>query len=325
VTGSQAEQKITSAIDYVTTNDQFKIYFANGNGETVPATFSKKLTDQNYTVDNVNLMTKDLPKEATMLFMFSPKRDYTVDEIAKLDKFMQNGGQLLVFIPPAMDDTYTNLRGFLNEWGLDFTDDYVVDLDVNHYTNQIGNTVLTLPDYVTHDITQDLISGNLHTALYSTRSVKVLVNKTSGITTSELLKSSDKSYARTNYRENTDLAVKAKTDVDGPFALAAVASKPDYTKNKVARVLLVGSDMMLNEDQISAVEAYGLANETFVINAANWMQDKKENVSIPAKSMTADYVTLDASHARALAYMAIAIPIIVLIIGFVIWFRRRHL
>jgi len=324
VTGSQAEQKITSAIDYVTSNDQFTAYFANGNGEGALKTFAEKMKNENYTVENINLLSKNLPDSATMLFLFAPTKDYTLDEITKLDKFMQNGGQLLVFMPPALEGTYPNLRAFLNEWGLDFEDDYVVETDQSHYTS-VGGTSLSLPDYVTHDITQSLIDSRLKTPIYGSRSVKILVNKTSGLTTSELLRTSNSSFARADYRKNTDVSTKLKTDVDGPFTVAAVASKPDYTKNKVGRVLLVGSDLLLSDENITTVESFGYSDATFAINAANWMQDKKVNLTIAAKSLSADYVTIDAGQKRILMYTAIAIPILVLVAGFIIWFRRRHL
>ena len=324
VSGTQAEQKITSAIDYVTSDSHFEVYFANGNGEESTTSLANKFQNENYTVSNVNLLTSDLKSDAKLLVLFAPSRDYTPEEISKLDKFMANGGQLQVYLPPATNDAFSNLKSFLNEWGLDFNDDYVVE--GNNNLAQIGSTVVSLPNYVTHDITKNLISSKLYTAVKSARSIKVLVNQTSGLTTNELIQSSDSSYSRTNYRENTDLYTKASGDVNGPFTIAAVASKPDYNKNTVARVILVGSDLMLNNTDMQVLDYYPtLANADFAVNAANWMQNKEENVSIRSKSMDYEYITLQGKDARILMGISISLPVIALIVGFIIWFRRRHL
>lgn len=324
ISGSQAEQKITSAIDYVTSDDHFEIYFADGNGEESITQLSAKFKNENYTVSTVNLLTKELDPNAKLLVLFAPTRDYTTDEITKLDKFMDNGGQLQVYLPPATDDKFVNLKSFLKEWGLDFNDDFVVE-NTNNMA-QVGQNIVSLPNYVTHDITKNLISSKLYTAYKSARSIKVLVNQTSGITTSELLQSSKEAYARTDYRTNTDLYTKSKTDTSGPFTIAAVASKPNYDKNVVSRVFLVGSDLMLNDTDMKLVDQYpSLANVEFAVNAANWMQNKEDNVSIRTKSLDYETIVLDNTNARILMGIAISLPIIVLIVGFIIWFKRRHL
>ena len=100
-TGLQVEQKITSAINYVTSNEDFIVYFSSGNGETVPNSFASTLRSENFTVNELDLLTADIPENAKMLVIFSPKRDFSVEEITKLDTFMANGGQLQIYLPPA--------------------------------------------------------------------------------------------------------------------------------------------------------------------------------------------------------------------------------
>ena len=125
--------------------------------------------------------------------------------------------------------------------------------------------------------------------------------------------------------EDSDLYTKKDTDVDGPFALAAVAEKPlDATSGKTARIMLFGNDFLMGSNSTIG-DLLGFANNNMVLNAANWMQDKKDSIAIKSKTYMTDYITLDAQNASILAWMSIIIPIIILVVGFVIWLRRRHL
>ena len=260
-----------------------------------------------------------------MLVIFSPKRDFSVEEIAKLDAFMANGGQLQIYLPPAAGSDFANLKGFLNEWGLDFEDDIVVDTGKQNSLTIPGLGSLLIPNLENHTITNSISSASLRVATDFSRSVKTILNETAGLTTSVLLETSEESYSRADYLEDSDLYTKKDTDVDGPFALAAVAEKPlDATSGKTARIMLFGNDFLMGSNSTIG-DLLGFANNNMVLNAANWMQDKKDSIAIKSKTYMTDYITLDAQNASILAWMSIIIPIIILVVGFVIWLRRRHL
>ena len=131
----------------------------------------------------------------------------------------------------------------------------------------------------------------------SSRSVKTILNETAGLTTSVLLETSEESYSRADYLEDSDLYTKKDTDVDGPFALAAVAEKPlDATSGKTARIMLFGNDFLMGSNSTIG-DLLGFANNNMVLNAANWMQDKKDSIAIKSKTYMTDYITLDAQNA----------------------------
>ena len=76
------EGQFTSAVNYVTSDSQKKIYYTTGHGE---ATFSSSVTDllekNNMTQEELNLlMTGEIPEDCDLLFMYSPATDITEDE-----------------------------------------------------------------------------------------------------------------------------------------------------------------------------------------------------------------------------------------------------
>lgn len=48
----------------------------------------------NYNFNSVSLLTGTIPDDTDMVLIACPSVDYTVDEIAKLDAFLDNNGQL---------------------------------------------------------------------------------------------------------------------------------------------------------------------------------------------------------------------------------------
>ena len=66
-TSFDGEGAITSAIDYVTTDDLPQLYVLEGHGESeLPSTFSDQLEKENYEVNTLSLLTVDeIPRKRT--------------------------------------------------------------------------------------------------------------------------------------------------------------------------------------------------------------------------------------------------------------------
>jgi hypothetical protein len=67
-------------------------------------------------------------------------------------------------------------------------------------------------------------------------------------------------------------------------------------------------------------------NEQLILESLNWLVDTEENtsVSIPSKSLTVSYLTLTAYDASFWKICVIGlIPGAFLVVGFMIWLKRR--
>lgn len=90
-----------------------------------------------------------------------------------------------------------------------------------------------------------------------------------------------------------------------------------------SQIVWVSSGGLLDESSNSRVSG---GNLDFFLNALNWMCDAEESdLSIHAKALTQDYLTMDSGTASTLSILMIgAIPAAYLAIGITIWFRRKR-
>ena len=110
VTGFDGEGAITSAIDYVVTEDLPQLYVLEGHGEgDLPTTFAESLEKENVVLNTISLLTVDeIPEDADALMIYAPQSDISEAEITMLKDYTANGGKLLVIAGPVPDADFTN-------------------------------------------------------------------------------------------------------------------------------------------------------------------------------------------------------------------------
>ena len=84
--------------------------------------------------------------------------------------------------------------------------------------------------------------------------------------------------------------------------------------------------MLLTIDEITLTNNYGLANYDYFMNLTNFMIGNEESFTVDEKTLVNNVITLsDLGQKIIFAFVVIIIPITVLIIGLVIWIKRRNL
>ncbi len=134
------------------------------------------LSDAGYKIDDIDLKNEEIPEDCRLLVIFDPKDDFLVkdgttktdvDEIEKIDKFLDETNSMMVFVSPDTP-VLKNLEEYLAEWGIKFdrhtdaagtTHPYMIKDSENSLTSN-GFTVVA--DYVTNNpvssITKDMRS-----------------------------------------------------------------------------------------------------------------------------------------------------------------------
>ena len=160
-TSFDGEGAITSAIDYVVTEDLPQLYVLEGHGEQeLPATFSDQIEKENIEVNTLSLLTVDeIPEEADCIMIYAPSSDISTEEKDMLAQYTQNGGKLLVVAGPVEDGSLDNLYSLLTDYGVEPCEGIVVESDREHYTLQ---PYVLLPDMASSDITDSLIDEHYY-------------------------------------------------------------------------------------------------------------------------------------------------------------------
>ena len=309
------EGQITSAIDYVVSDELPKIYLLSGHGEAALSdTFSNELTRSNYeTVEDFSLLNVDeIPEDCDTILINAPTSDISDEELTMLRDYVQGGGKLLVLSGPQKDAELTNLDALLADYDVTVNDGVVVDNDREHYA--FTAPYVLMPDIESSDITDPLTEESSHVIVPIAQGLTVGSNSsvTALLTTSDEAFSKAAGYAMTTYE-------KEDGDTDGPFTLAV--SITDSTAE--GKIVWVASDYLLDDTYNSYSSG---ANLDLVMNGLSWMIGKNDAVSIRAKSLNNSYLTISSSAATVLKVVMIGvIPACFLLLGIDEVLRRRKM
>ena len=214
-TSFDGEGAITSAIDYVVSEELPQVYILEGHGEAdLPASFQEQLKKENMETNTLSLLTVDaIPEDADCVMIYAPESDISQEEKDLLADYAADGGKLFVVAGPVQDGILENLYDLLVDYGVEANEGIVVEGDREHYSFQ-GPAVL-LPDVTSDTITDSLIDENYYPIIPISLGLTVTENTGGGAVT-ELLTTSYTSYSKLAGYSMTDYE-KEDGDIDGPF------------------------------------------------------------------------------------------------------------
>ncbi len=307
-----AEQKFTSALMYVANDALVKVGIVQGHNEITFSEYdSVVLEPENYDAVEVNLITGSIPEDVNTLIIPAPQRDFTPDEINALDSFFDRGGKVQLIMDFVAEPLPT-LEAYLAEWGVTMYNGFVVEQDSNKFVNQ---PTLVVPEILSTDMTDAILERNLSMVYPQARAMKV--DTVSGVEKTDLVVSSETSFVRTNF-EATELEM-VEGDIAGPAVIATMLSR--YHENGTGKLMIMGGTGIF---QAFSLTAY--ANKDFYYNTMADMTDSKESIYIRPKDVSPNVLAITAQQALILAGITvIVLPLLILIAGFVVWFKRRHL
>lgn len=156
------EGAITSAIDYVISDELPKVYTLEGHGEeSLPSEFQAQIEKENIELASFSLLNTDkIPEDADALLIYAPQSDISEEEATLLEDYLTDGGKLLVIAGPTEDGTLTNLYSVLEAYGVEAADGIVVESDREHYAFQ--QPYILLPDISSSEITDPLLEENYY-------------------------------------------------------------------------------------------------------------------------------------------------------------------
>lgn len=348
-TGYDGEGRVTSAIDYVTSDSLPKMYILEGHNEVeISSTVQDRISRENITTESLSLLTMEsVPEDCDILLINSPQNDLSENEAQMIIDYLDQGGKVFM-TSTYTDNDLTNLDTILAHYGLSRVEGIVVEGDSNYYYPRYPSYLV--PDVESHTITSSLRSDNRYVLLPSAQGISIGDAPRDGITVDELFTTSDAAYSKVNVTTNTTIE-KEEGDIDGPFALGVAVSEPiedsedesasdestadaesasdesdgeteAADEDKEAQLVFVSTVGIL-DDTMNSVVSDG--NYDFFMNALSWMSKETSSVSIAEKSLTYSSLMVNAGSANMWGILLIAVvPLAVLCIGVVVWVRRRR-
>ena len=319
VTSSKAEQSVTSAMVNVTSDEITKVAILTGYDETDYSGLTSMLTSNNFDVQEVNIVTEEIPEDAKLAVIFAPSRDYDQASLKKLDTFLSNGeklGKSLVFVAGPQPDQIPELNSFLEEWGMRVESGVMFEASSDHlFTNT--NVFQSIVDYEDEDYSSAITNKDIPVAVYQSRPIEILKESES---IKVLLQSSE--YSGIYPADAAEGWQPDESDLIGPIPVAAVSTKQVSGVDDVSNVAIFGSVMTFAETFLSSTS---LNNSAYLINVFNTLAEREDTVVIEAKTLGGTTMNIMTNVSIPLGVVfTIVLPLLILATGLVIWIRRRN-
>lgn len=340
-TYSMVDSALTNAINQVTlervpiaaveTGHQEMMSSESGN---ITALYDL-LEENNFEIQEFNSMTEDIPEKAQLLILAAPNTDYTQDELQKFDDYLADEEVELsraIFISCHPTQTeLPNLNTFCEEWGLSV--DYGSMLEETDESHMISSSnTYVLSNYLQGDAeAEDQITfGNneSYDLLLTPAScnVNIVFNSSNSVVTYPLMGTYDSAQKVTVDEEGNT------TEAGGTqqYYTMAMGQKwvQDSDGNTLLRsVVVAGSTTMLVQ---SFLESSTFDNRDYMNDMFLYLTD----YSASSNKVTSARIQTNVSDITATLAMCnflgfwvftIGIPAVLLIVGVVVWLKRRHL
>ena len=307
-----AEGQLTSAVSYVTGDNDTVLYTLENHGE---GTLSTQVTDAiekaNLTLSGGVSLALDggVPEDCSLLISYAPTRDLTADELTLLEDYLAGGGQLLVLLAQT-EESLSNWEALLASYGLTLADGYVAD--PQRFYQQLGSLYAIAPVLSTSSPVTSQFSDSDLTLMLNARGLTQAEELPEDVTVTPFLQTSSSAAAIT----------ADGTQTEGTYLLGAVCEKTDADGNAAGR-LTVFSSASFVDDTVLTLLSNGVNLDVF-LNAVTDGFEEVSNLSIPAKSLEITYNTIRNPGLWSTLFTAV-IPIGVLALGLFAWARRRRL
>ena len=318
-TGFDGEGQIDSAISYVTSDNLPVIYTLEGHGELeLNSSITESLEKANYQIQSLNLLTEeDVPEDAGCLMITSPQADLSEEEADKVISYLENGGKAVIFTDYTSEEI-PNLKKVLENYGVTPDNGVVMEGDTKHYIMQIPYYLV--PEINSTEITADLIEDNRYVLMPVAQSIRIMDSYRDTLDIEPVLSTSERAYIKTNV-ENMQTFEKESGDQEGEFNLGVCVTE-DISDDKQTQLVYYGSSSLLDSTTNQQVSG---GNTEFLLDTLGWMcENDVPVISVDSKSLETSYLTISEYDSGYWSAMTCGvIPVIFLIIGGVIWFKRR--
>jgi hypothetical protein len=322
---STAEQVMTAAILNVTSDEQIRASVLGGYNQGDFSAFLHLLEMNNYVIVHENLMTiPEVDPDADIVFLVTPARDITEQDLRKLDSFLLNNnnyGKTLFYVACATQTPMSqmpNLSAWLAEWGIAIHDSVLFETNPNYRSP--FDPFLFFVDYSANEAALEYSSGiqerdsDLRAASVYSRPILILFSERSARIVNPLLQTSP----------DSGFLIAENQSAPGPHPVLTLSTELRWQGLVPMRshVLTSASYASFDRDFLGEVN---FSNSEYFLNLLNSLAGREDTVRIQDKTFSIATMQMTLAQARALNIVSMyVLPVALLALGVVLWLRRRH-
>ncbi len=329
---SLSEHAISNALLRLSRRDNQQVVFLSGHGErdldgTDNRAYSKlkqKLIAMGFNFQTINLLEKKLPAQTKLLVIAAPDHTYLNGEIEKINTFINNGGNLLWLADPeTKTDKLHGLKPLATSLGLQLQTGIIVDnnTDLRHTLNIQHPAIIPVTEYFPHIITNTI---RYNTLFPISRGISPLTNENTvnNWQAEALFNSFGKSWVETNGISEEMTFSSSEGDTAGPVTIAVALHRTSTLSQQTSsqRVVVIGDSDFLSDTYIGTG-----ANLNLGLNIFNWLIGDDDLISVEVKPSPDTKLELNDTQLIIIGFgFFLVLPLLLLITGFSIWYKRKN-
>ncbi len=326
------EEAMTNGILDVVTTVRPKIYFLTGHNlysNTYFQYLTEALSDEANDVAEVDLMkTNKVPDDCKTLVITALKEDIKELERDALIKYIKNGGKVLLLLDANLNNVkLTNFQKVLDEYGVSVSNGIILEGDTSKMLYGAPNFVISTintSSSITKNITMDMNVCLMNPGRLNIVSSEELEKK--NVTLETLATVSSKAFHRTNLQSSSQSKIDSDEDASGATVAAIMTKKID--DNTSSKLIVFANTVFATNTQIQvgsqtsyAMDFYN--NKDILLNSVSYLTEREENITIRKNVEAVNYDVTELQN-RIVLGIIFAVPVVIIIIGIVVWLMRRR-
>lgn len=342
------EELLAAAIETCTSGSLPTIYFLTGHGEkSIEENYSiyaDQLKTNNYDVKELNLDEEgSIPSNARILYLAGPQQDITDNELALIQEYVKDGGSLSFLLAPSeTEGRFRNIESILTDFGIIMDYNIVTETNASNQLrdrNDLQSESFFRVQYpaATEDYSEDLTTdinylveekGELSGGITNTRSFTTIPETSFAnagfVEVGPLMRNcpnAEGAYTTVSKSVGGDETTKKEADEKLSDTLLDFGYY-SYNKSNGSKLIVVGSTDIIDADAI----APSVSGTQMLVTFTNtWLYDSDIAMGIGNKINSYDSMHFDnAASAQSAMIAIILIPIALIIVGVLVWLKRRH-
>lgn len=322
IASSKAEEAFDGAILAVTSTESTKIAIVEDNS-TEDFTYFKNILEQNnYELVSVKLEQEDIPKDAKMLIVLTPEKDFSKTAAKKIRTYLENSkeyGKNMLYIPSSKTYKTPNLDEILADWGITVGDGLAYELESSSvYGRNMYDGILCY------------MGSNAFTSKFDDNSAPIISSYARPITldseaeTQSLLQYSSKSgVCPSDADDSYDFTGNAKGNiVVAGYGVNGIFADDEKSSDKISTVFVFGSSTMFEKTILAST----YSDQKYILSMLSESCGRiDQEIAVEAKELTQYDVQIDNSLASVIGLVCyVGLPIAVICVGLIVFVKRRN-
>lgn len=335
---SIAEEKLTTSIQSVVSDKVPKVYFLNGYSEFSLNNnmyyLSMFLGNEINETDTLDILTTGkVPDDCDTLVITTPNKDF--DDIATnaIIEYINSGRNILWLNSAVVTQTnMPNVNRVLEIYGVK-----PFEIGIIRETDS-SKMVTDSPDLIIPEIEYSKITKDIYntTGVIFINATKVNIDEDRleelNIEKTDLLLTSEGSYFRTNFNNQSDLP--SEDEEKGEFVVGAELIKTIKTENEEtgegkiqSKLVIYGENYFISDNRLSQNSQYGAIqlayNKDLALNSIAYLVDREQDITARKNTGTVTYTATEEQD-MIIKIVIFTIPVSIIIAGIIVWQVRRR-